>query len=308
MRVVITGSHGLIGSLLNQTLKKEGYDVSCLVRRAPESPLTEYVWNPAGGVIDSKALEAKDAVIHLAGASIARRWSPAQKELIHKSRTESAFHLMNQIVRLTIPPRIFISASAVGYYGDRADEILTEESPMGHGFLPDVCQDWEAASQSTKIRNMRVIHLRFGLVLSPKGGALAKLLPWFKMYLGGKVGNGKQYVSWIALDDAVRVIQYAIETPGLEGPVNVVAPEPVTNTEFSETLGRVLGRPVWAPLPGFLIRMLYGQMGQELLLASTRALPEKLRQSGYIFQHPHLEDAFRHVLNIKKHKFSTPEK
>jgi uncharacterized protein (TIGR01777 family) len=246
--------------------------------------------------IDVSALEGIDAVVHLAGENIAARWTATQKAKIRDSRVRGTQLLCETLARLSSPPQVLVSASAIGYYGDRGEEILTEESPPGRGFLPEVCRAWEAATEAAKQRGMRVVILRLGMVLSAAGGALAKMLPPFRLGLGGMVGSGRQYMSWIALDDVVGTIQHAIVTDALQGPTNAVAPQAVTNQEFTRTLGKALGRPTLLPLPAFAARLMFGEMADELLLASTRVQPTKLLGSGYRFRYPELEDALRHVL------------
>jgi uncharacterized protein (TIGR01777 family) len=248
------------------------------------------------GTIDASALEGVDAVVHLAGENIAQRWTSSQKAKIRDSRIKGTQLLCETLARLSSPPKVLVSASAIGYYGDRGEQILTEDSPLGRGFLAEVCRGWEAATEPARQRGLRVVPLRFGVVLSPAGGALAKMLPPFRLGLGGMVGSGRQYMSWIALDDVVGAIQHAIVTDTLQGPTNAVAPQAVTNQEFTKTLGKALGRPTVFPLPAFAARLMFGEMADELLLASTRVQPAKLLGSGYRFRYPELEDALRHVL------------
>ena len=297
MKILVSGSSGLIGSALVQHFKNGGHDIHRLVRSSVRPEQGEIHWNPAEGMVDTAHLEGFEAVVHLAGENIAaRRWTPEQKARIRDSRVQSTALLAGSLAKLQAPPKVLVAASAVGYYGNRAGEMLTEESQAGTGFLPDTCKLWEASADPVTARGVRLVTLRFGVVLSPKGGALAKMLFPFKMGVGGKVGNGKQYMSWIALDDAVGVIQHAILTGSLSGPVNAVAPVAATNREFTKALGRVLKRPTISPLPGFMVKILFGEMGEELLLGSTRSEPKKLEASGYEFQFPELDGALRHVL------------
>jgi uncharacterized protein (TIGR01777 family) len=253
-------------------------------------------WNPAGGDIDEPKLEGFDAVIHLAGEPITGRWNAAKKRAIRESRAKSTRLLCETMARLSSRPRVLVAASASGYYGDRGDEVLREESGAGSSFLSQVCQEWEAATKPAAESGMRVVNLRFGFVLSPAGGGLAKMLPAFKMGAGGKIGSGKQYMSWIGIDDLVQIILFATTAHTLNGPVNAVAPNPVTNLEFTKTLGRVLGRPAIFPMPAFAVRLAFGEMGKELLLASTRIEPARLLSAGYQFRFPELEGALRHLL------------
>jgi uncharacterized protein (TIGR01777 family) len=253
-------------------------------------------WDPAAGTLETSALEGSEAVVHLAGESLAERWTAEKKTRIRDSRVRGTRLLSQALAQLAMPPKVLVSASAMGYYGNRGEEILTEESPSGSGFLAEVCRAWEAATEPALQKGIRVVHLRFGLVLSPAGGALGKMLPVFRMGVGGTVGSGRQYVSWIARDDAVGAIHHAIMTETLQGPANAVAPHPVTNQEFTKTLGKALGRPTMVPLPAFAARLMFGEMADELLLASTRVRPVKLQATGYGYRYPELEVALRHLL------------
>jgi uncharacterized protein (TIGR01777 family) len=242
-------------------------------------------------------LDGFDAVVHLAGENIAAgRWTESVKERIRKSRVDGTQLLSRALARLKQPPRAVVQASAVGFYGNRGDESLTESSPRGQGFLPAVCVAWEAAAEPAEKQGIRVVFLRFGVILSRKGGALKKMLLPFRLGVGGVIGDGSQYMSWITLDDAVAAIQHALSTEGLRGPVNVVSPQPVTNRGFTRTLGRALGRPTVFPMPAFAARLAFGEMADALLLSSQRVLPDRLLGSGYSFRHPDLEPALRHVL------------
>ena len=250
MNVLVSGSSGLVGSALVAALNADGHRVKRLVRAAVRDAEDEVGWDPAGGVLDPAGLEGLDAVVHLAGENIASgRWTTAKKARIRDSRVKGTELLCQTLARLDRPPKTLVSTSAVGYYGDRGDEVLTEDSPPGHGFLAEVCEAWEAATEPAAAKGIRVVRLRIGVVLSPRGGALAKMLPAFKMGLGGRIGNGRQYMSWITLDDLVGVIRFALTNNELSGPVNAVSPNPVTNLEFTKTLGRVLHRPTVLPLP-----------------------------------------------------------
>ncbi len=298
MKVLVTGASGFVGSALVPFLTNEGHFVVRLVRTAPAPGHSEVAWDPARGTIDLDALEGIDAAVHLAGASIAASpWTSEGKRRIRDSRVGGTGLLCESFARLDRPPKVLVCASAVGYYGDRGHEVLREDSPPGTGFLAQVCREWEAATTPAERKGMRVVRLRIGMVLSPKGGALARMLGPFRAGLGGRVGSGEQYVSWIALDDLIGAVDHALRTGSLEGPVNAAAPRPVTNREFAKTLGRVLGRPAVVPAPAFVVRLLLGEMADELLLASTRVSPDRLLLSGYAFRYPELEGALRHLLS-----------
>jgi uncharacterized protein (TIGR01777 family) len=254
-------------------------------------------WDPERGTILPTGQEEPDAVVHLAGENIAgARWTQRQKALIRDSRVKGTRALSDLIGRRSPPPKVLVCASAVGYYGDRGDESLTEESASGSGFLPDVCREWEAACQPAAEKGIRVVNLRIGVVLSPAGGALARMLTPFKLGAGGVIGGGRQYMSWIALDDVVSAIHFALTHEILRGPVNGVAPNPVTNRSFTQTLGRALSRPILFPMPAFAARLALGEMADALLLAGARVLPARLLESGFVFRYPDLEGALRHLL------------
>jgi hypothetical protein len=291
MKVLVTGSSGLIGSALVAQLK----DCVKLVRREPSHP-NETRWDPERAIIDEAALEGLDAVVHLAGENIAGRWDQEKKAKIRDSRIKGTALLSNALARLSQKPKVFVCASAVGYYGDRGDQILTEASPPGSGFLPEVCRLWEAATEPAAESGIRVVNLRIGIVLSSRGGALARMLTPFKLGLGGPIGSGQQYMSWIDLEDLIRIITHALKAESLCGPVNAVAPNPVTNAEFARALGRALSRPALLPLPAFAARLAFGQMADELLLASARVKPEKLLSSGFQFNYPDIDSSLRHIL------------
>lgn len=296
MKVLVTGSSGLIGSALITFLKETKDDVYRLVRARADLLPHEIAWDPNQGVFNPQLLEGFDAVVHLGGESIMGRWSQAKKERIRSSRVNSTQLLCQTLSKLKNPPNVFLCASALGYYGNRGDEILTEQSRKGEGFLADVCAEWEEATQAAAKKGIRVANLRFGMVLSPKGGALKQMLPIFKWGLGGELGDGKQYISWIALDDLIRVIEYVLKHQHLAGPINVATPYPVTNAELTKTLGRVLHRPTFFSLPTFPMQLIFGEQGQELLLSSERVQPKKLEEAGFQFNYPHLEEALRHLL------------
>ncbi len=292
-RVAVTGATGLVGSALAAFLSAGGHRVQRLVRRAAVSH-QEIAWDPASGCVDLAALEGVDAVVHLAGRSIAEgRWSPAAKTLIRESRVEGTRLMATSLASLKRPPRVLVCASAIGFYGDTGDREVDESAQRGNGFLPEVCEAWEAAADPARSAGIRVVHLRIGVVLSARGGALARMLTPFRLGLGGVVGSGSQGMSWIALEDLLGAIQYALFTESLSGPVNVVAPAPVTNREFTHTLARLLHRPALLPLPAAGVRLLFGEMGRALLLESARVLPRRLAESGFSHLHPTLEGALR---------------
>jgi uncharacterized protein (TIGR01777 family) len=296
MRVLVTGSNGLVGRALVKSLRADGHAVVRLVRDLGEGGST-YSWDLERGWMDAAAFDGVDAVVHLAGESIASGpWTRAKKVRIRDSRVASARLLVEHLQRESHPPAVFLSASAVGYYGDRGDEELTEESPPGNGFLPDVCREWEAAAAPLAERGIRTAMLRFGVILSADGGALARLLLPFRWGLGGVIGTGRQYMSWVSLTDAVGAIRHVLATEGLRGPVNVTAPTPVTNREFTETLGRILGRPTIVPVPAVALRLFLGEMAEELLLSGARAVPAALLRSGFNPRFPTLAGALERAL------------
>ena len=296
MKILVTGSSGLVGKSLIDFLTTGGHEVVRLVRTSSQHD-NAIQWNPSEGQIDRAALEGIEAVVHLAGEGIAtRRWSAAQKARILDSRVQGTRLLCEAIAELEKPPRTLISASAVGYYGDRGDETLDETSSVGTGFLADVCRQWETACEPARQKGVRVVNLRIGVVLSPQGGALKSMLLPFKLGVGGVVGGGKQFWSWIAIDDLIGAIHHALMCDDLSGPVNVTAPNAATNREFTKALGKVLRRPTIFPMPAFAARIALGEMADELLLASARVLPTRLQETGYEFRCPDLEGALRHVL------------
>ncbi len=301
MKIIVTGSTGLIGKALVASLIARGDEVTCLVRGAAHPQRAdgarEVLWNPARNELDGTELEGHDAAIHLAGDPIAEgRWTEEKKRRIRESRVQGTTLLAETLTRLTTPPRVLLSASAVGYYGERGAAVLGETSAPGTDFLSGVCRDWEASTEAAKVAGIRVALLRFGVVLSGTGGALTKMLTPFKMGVGGKIGSGEQYMSWIALDDAVGAIQHALAHEELEGAVNIVAPHPVTNGEFTKALGGVLGRPTIFAVPAFAARLAFGEMADAALLASQRAEPARLAETNYKFKYPELEGALRHAL------------
>jgi len=300
MNILISGSTGLVGSELVPFLGAKGHTVTRLTRSksGTESQLgvAQTFWNPNSKKIDASCVEGHDTVVHLAGENIAGIWTEEKKNKIRKSRVDGTGLLSKSIAALSKPPKVFVSASAIGFYGNRGEEILTEESDHGGGFLAEVCREWEAAAKPAVEKGIRVVYLRIGLVLTPKGGALKTMLIPFRMGLGGTIGSGKQFFSWVAIDDVIGAIYHAIISENLNGPVNVVAPNPVRNNQFTKTLGQVLYRPTLLPVPAFALRLLAGEMADEMLLASTRVEPQKLLTSGYKFSYPELEGALRHLL------------
>jgi hypothetical protein len=295
MRVVVSGASGLLGSALVPELSGAGQEVTRLVRSQTAAEPATVRWDPNAGELDRATLEGIDGVVHLSGERVAGRWSDSKKERIMESRRRSTRLLAEAAAAAERRPSVFVSASAVGYYGDRGDERLTEESPQGEGFLAEVVREWETATRPAAQAGVRVVNLRFGIVLSRAGGALAQMLTPFRLGLGGPLGSGRQYMSWIAIDDVVAIVRNVL-TGEISGPVNATAPQPVSNREFARTLGRVLGRPAVLPVPPVALKILFGEFAEEGLLWSQRAYPAKLESSGYSFQFPALEDALRHVL------------
>ncbi len=295
MKILISGSHGLVGSALAGALEGDMHAVLKLVRHAPQSD-SEIEWQP-DAPLEPARLEGIDAVVHLAGESIASgRWTDDKKRRIRDSRVTPTQLLSESLAAMTNPPHTFISASAIGYYGDRGDEVLTESSSPGDDFLAHVCRDWELATAPAAESGIRVIKMRFGVILDQNGGALAKMLPPFRMGIGGRVGDGRQWMSWIALQDAVGALRSAVENRPLSGPVNVVAPNPVTNAEFTRTVGSVLGRPTIFPIPAFAAKLVFGEMAEALLLSGQRVEPRELKDAGYEFQLPTLKPALQRIL------------
>ena len=295
MKVLISGATGMIGSALTRELESKGHQTTRLTR-SPGSA-DDVGWDPSAGEIDASRLEGVDAVVHLAGESIAEgRWTAERKRRILESRRQGTGLLARTIANLSEPPGVMVGASAVGYYGDRGNELLREDSGPGNNFLAEVCQVWEKAADPAREAGIRVVHTRFGVVLSPKGGALGTTLPIFKLGGGGRIGSGRQYWSWVALDDVVGSIIHALENDSVEGPVNVGSPDPLTNAEYTKVLGKVLNRPTVFPLPAPAARLMLGEIADELLLASARMEPAKLKETGYEFRYPELEAALRHLL------------
>jgi uncharacterized protein len=302
MNILVTGATGLIGSELISYLTKKKHRVIKLVRK-PQAAPGEIYWDPDAEKLNTETLEGLDAAVHLAGENIAAgRWTAERKQRIRDSRIKGTRFLAQSLARLFDPPKVLISVSAIGYYGNRGSELLDEERDRGKGFLADLCNEWEAATAPAVIRGIRVAIPRIGMVLSARGGALAQMLPIFRMGLGGRISNGRQYMSWVTLDDVIGIIEHAIRNELLHGPVNAVTPYPATNYEFTATLSRVLSKPAFFALPAFAARIAFGEMAEELLLASAKVVPARLKETGYKFRFPELEGALRHVLGIRSQK------
>ena len=296
MKIAVTGASGVVGRALTQVLKDEGHDVYSMVRRPAASP-TEMTWEPSTGHADTGRLSKMDAVVHLAGESIAnKRWSADQKRIIRESRVDATYKLATTLSALNPRPPVLVAASAIGFYGNRGEQILSETSSMGEGFLAKLCKDWEDSTLPAQASNVRVVHGRISMVLSKNGGGLAKLLPIFKTGLGGPIGSGTQYMSWIDEVDLARAILFAIEHEELSGPVNLAAPNPVTNKEFTKVLAGVLGKPAFLPVPPPALRLAMGELADELLLSSQKVMPTVLQTAGFRFEYADLERALKHVL------------
>ncbi len=297
MKILITGSTGLIGSALIPQLITSGHEVVRAVRR-PTEKAGEVYWDPESGKVDEAKLAGIEAAINLAGENIAERWTEEKKRRIRESRVKGTQLLAETLARLEPKPRVMISTSAIGIYGNRGGEVVNEDSVGGSGFLADVCREVEASSSAASESGIRVVKIRVGIVISPKGGALAKMLTPFKLGAGGKIASGEQFMSWIAIDDIVSSLEYVLTNDSISGPVNLVAPNPVTNEEFTKTLGKVLSRPTIFPIPAFGLKLIFGEeMASETLLSSARVEPLRLTESGYSFRFPELYGALRHVLD-----------
>lgn len=297
MKVLISGARGLLGSEITPRLKKNGHQVIRLVRSAQDATGTDIVWNPIIGELKGD-LSGIDAIIHLAGESIASgRWTDEKKKQIRDSRIKGTTFLSQSLAQLNDPPKVLLCASAIGFYGDRGDEVLDENSAAGSGFLAELCRDWEASTDAARQSGIRVVNARIGISLSPKGGALGQMLLPFQFGAGGDIGDGKQYMSWISIDDVAQAIVFCIETDSISGPVNLTAPQPVPNSRFTKALGAVLHRPTIIPMPAFAARLALGEMADELLLSSARVMPKKLQEAGFSFSYPEIEGALRHVIS-----------
>jgi len=298
MRILITGASGLIGTALQKSFEEKGYEMLLASRSEPKSE-RDIQWNADAGFADEDLLrlEGLDAVIHLAGESIsALRWTDEKKKAIRDSRVHGTRTMIEAFARLEKKPKVFISASAIGFYGDRGDEEMTETSSVGDTFLSEVSKEWESESRRAEDMGIRTVLLRNGIVLSKDGGALATMMTPFKLGVGGVVGSGKQWMSWVSLDDAVGIVNYALENENLRGAVNVVSPNPVTNEEFTKTLGEVLYRPTFLPLPEFAVNLVFGEMGDALLIDSTRVVPKRLLDSGFKFIYPEINSALENAV------------
>lgn len=296
--VAVSGATGLVGTELNTLLQSEGKSVTAISRQEGGSYQDSIIWDPESGLTNPARLETVDAVVHLAGESIASgRWNSKLKHKIKRSRIQGTRTLVESIAAIEKRPKVLVSASAIGYYGDRGEEELTEASSAGTGFLAEVCKEWEDEANAARELGLRVVNVRIGVVLSPKGGALQKMLLPFKLGMGGVVGSGSQYWSWIGLHDLTRIIAHCINDESIEGPVNAVSPEPLTNKQFTKGVGSALSRPTIVPMPAFMAKIALGEMAEALLLASTRVLPQKLQSSGFEFLHGDLQSCLKYELN-----------
>lgn len=303
MRILVSGGSGLVGKALITKLTYEDHEVVKLVRREanPDAPYDELSWDPEHGGFDSCAVGNIDVAIHLGGVSIAgSRWSAERKLLIRESRVRSTRLLSQTLAGMVNPPKVFIVASGVGYYGDRGEEPLTEQSSSGEGFLADTAISWEAAADTARESGIRVVHARFGLIMSHYGGLLTKVRIPFQNALGGKLGDGRQWWSWISLPDVINGITFSIYNENIEGPVNFTAPTPVRNEEFTKLMSKTISRPAWFHVPAPIIRMVFGEMGEETMLASQRAFPEKLRAAGFSWRYTELADILHQELNSER--------
>lgn len=296
MKILIAGATGLVGSELVPFLIHAGHEVKKLVRKQNNLSSNEIRWDPENETLDPADVEGYDAIIDLAGENIFGRWTEKKKKLILESRIKATRTLTKTILLLKKPPQTFINASAIGYYGSRGDTLLTENSANGTGFLAHVCQEWEIAAKPVLFKDVRLVYTRFGIILSPKGGALSQMLIPFKLGLGGVIGSGKQFMSWITLDEVLGIFNHILNHESLSGPINVVSPNPVTNYDFTKILGKVLTRPTFLSVPGVFAQFIFGEMADELLLSSQKASCSKLIESGYQFCQPELEKAFRQML------------
>ncbi len=298
MKVLISGSTGIVGTHIIDTISSDSSEIWRLVRSQTQGE-NLILWDPKGGYVENpNLLEGFDAVIHLSGENIVSRWTEKKKNSIRQSRILSTRYLVNVFSGLRNPPKTFICASAIGYYGDRGEEVLNEDSVPGSGFLSDTCCEWENEANKASDLGIRVVNLRIGIVLSSRGGILGSLLLPFKMGLGGVIGSGDQYISWISIEDLPRIIVYILEHEGIRGPVNAVSPNPVNNREFTTKLALVLQKPAWFSVPSFAIRLFFGEMGRCTMLASSMVFPEKLLSSGYEFLHEDLDSALKNIVLV----------
>ena len=301
MKIIVSGSSGLVGTAVVDSLRADGHSIGRLVRSgsAGTADATSRLirWEPPTGSIDLAAMEGADAVVHLAGASIAGgRWSAARKQELRRSRVDATRHLVGGLAQLKAKPRVLVSAAAIGYYGDRGDEVLMETSAPGNDFLAQLCRDWEAEAAKAEHGGIRTVMLRFGIILAAHGGALRQMLGPFRLGIGGKLGNGRQWMSWVTLEDVAALIRYAVEKDWPRGPVNAVAPNAVTNAEFTSVLAGVLHRPALFPVPRPALKLAFGEMA-DVLVASQHVIPEKLNTAGYPFRHAHLREALTSILD-----------
>lgn len=294
MKIAIAGSSGFLGSRLRAALDSAGHETLGLVRKV-KSP-RETRWDPDSGLIDSASLEGIDAAVNLAGENIGERWTAEKKKRIRTSRINSSRLLAETLAKLSKKPSVLLATSAVGIYGDRRDEVLTELTPPGGGFFGELGVEWEAQSKPAEEAGIRVVYMRFGVVLDRTEGVLKKMLPPFRLGIAGPLASGRQYMSWISLEDAVRAVFHVMMDSSISGPVNICSPNPVTNRDFTRALAAVVKRPAFMPVPAFALRILYGEMADEALLSSTRAIPSRLQQSGFQFHHPDIDSALRHAM------------
>lgn len=297
MKIVISGSHGFIGSAVLEHFQQQGHTLLRLIRPTQIAHSNEIFWEPMGQYIHQNKLTGVDAVIHLAGENIFGRWNEKKKQAIYNSRVIGTDFLCKTLAQLDSKPSVFLCASAVGYYGDQGNEEMTESAPPGSSFLSQVCRDTEAATETAAQAGIRVVNMRFGMVLGSGGGALAKMLPAFKMGMGGPLGDGQQWVSWVSMEDVIGVMDFALNHKKLSGAVNVTSPQPVRNKEFAHTIGKVLHRPEPVPVPKSMLHLMFGDFADEALLNSTKAMPEKLTQTGYEFRYAGLQAALENIFH-----------
>ncbi|MDZ4859051.1 MAG: TIGR01777 family oxidoreductase [Candidatus Hydrogenedentes bacterium] len=298
MRIIIGGGSGLIGHALDDQLRESGHEIQHLVRKAPGG--ADILWDPNAGRLDVEALSGADILVHLSGEGVASgRWTAAKKQAIRDSRVKSTQLLASALTSISAPPKVWLCASAIGWYGSRGDEWLDEDSSPGTGFLADVCKEWEDSTLPARDAGIRVVNLRFGIVLAADGGAFKQMMTAFKFGVGGVIGDGKQYISWIDIRDVVQAILHALDNPFIAGPLNVCSPSPVTNHELTKTLGHVLKRPTFLSMPAGVARFALGEMADEMLLASTRVTPKRLEESGFTFAARELEPALRNAIYSK---------